>query len=91
MTISKVTKICEAMEKPLTPFSIADILSKPTFKQIHRIHLLSDSERPRQSINIAKQTLIAQTSPLCALQELASKTFKCLGVLQAARNKGKTL
>uniref|UniRef100_A0A673GZG8 Ladybird homeobox 1b n=1 Tax=Sinocyclocheilus rhinocerous TaxID=307959 RepID=A0A673GZG8_9TELE len=61
--------------KPLTPFSIADILSKPTVKRTHKIHRLP--------------TLITQTSPLCALQELASKTFKGLelGVLQAAEGR----
>ncbi|XP_067261165.1 transcription factor LBX1b [Chanodichthys erythropterus] len=75
--------------KPLTPFSIADILSKPTVKRTHRIHRPPASERPRQSITISRQTLITQTSPLCALQELASKTFKGLelGVLQAAEGR----
>ncbi len=75
--------------KPLTPFSITDILSKPTVKRTSRIHRLPASERPRQSITVSRQTLITQTSPLCALQELASKTFKGLelGVLQAAEGK----
>lgn len=76
--------------KPLTPFSIADILSKPTVKRSPRIHhRLPASERPRQSFTVSRQTLITQTSPLCALQELASKTFKGLelGVLQAAEGK----
>ncbi|XP_077103088.1 transcription factor LBX1b [Siphateles boraxobius] len=75
--------------KPLTPFSIADILSKPTVKRPHRIHRLPASERARQSITISRQTLISETSPLCALQELASKTFKGLelGVLHAAEGR----
>uniref|UniRef100_A0A673LBV7 Transcription factor LBX1-like n=1 Tax=Sinocyclocheilus rhinocerous TaxID=307959 RepID=A0A673LBV7_9TELE len=62
-------------KSPLTPFSIADILSKPTVKRTPRIHRLP--------------TLITQTSPLCALQELASKTFKGLelGILQAAEGR----
>lgn len=78
--------------KPLTPFSIADILSKPTVKRTPRIHRLPASERPRQSITVSRQTLSTQTSPLCALQELASKTFKGLelGVLQAAEGKKRT-
>ncbi|NP_001156784.1 transcription factor LBX1b [Danio rerio] len=75
--------------KPLTPFSITDILSKPTVKRFHRIHRLPASDRVRQSITVSRQTLITQASPLCALQELASKTFKGLelGVLQAAEGK----
>lgn len=75
--------------KALTPFSIADILSKPTVKRTPRIYRLPASERPRKSITVSRQTLVIQTSPLCALQELASKTFKGLesGVLQAAEGK----
>ncbi|XP_076839163.1 transcription factor LBX1b [Brachyhypopomus gauderio] len=79
--------------KPLTPFSIADILSKPSGKRhCYRngcgiIHLNSSAVKQRSSGNsISKRPQISQTSPLCALQELASKTFKGLdlGVLQAA-------
>ncbi|XP_043104613.1 transcription factor LBX1b [Puntigrus tetrazona] len=96
MTTTKVVKVRKAMEshgpnpldhlpppassnKPLTPFSIADILSKPAVRRAPRTH---------------RRALITQTSPLCALQELASKTFKGLelGVLQAAEGRdGSTL
>ncbi|XP_026060741.1 transcription factor LBX1b [Carassius auratus] len=76
-------------DKALTPFSIADILSRPTVKRTVRIYRLPASERPRKSITVSRQTLITQTSPLCALHELASKTFKGLelGVLQAAEGR----
>ncbi|XP_051559056.1 transcription factor LBX1b-like [Myxocyprinus asiaticus] len=75
--------------KPFTPFSISDILSKPSVKRTRRIHLLPASERPRHSITISKQARFTPASPLCALQELASKTFKGLelGVLQAAEGR----
>ncbi|XP_051560631.1 transcription factor LBX1b [Myxocyprinus asiaticus] len=75
--------------KPLTPFSIADILSKPSVRRTRRMHLIPASDRPWQSIAISKHTLITQTSPLCALQELTSKTFKGLelGVLHAAEGR----
>uniref|UniRef100_A0A4W4FW47 Ladybird homeobox 1b n=1 Tax=Electrophorus electricus TaxID=8005 RepID=A0A4W4FW47_ELEEL len=53
-------------------------------------HLSSGAVKHRSSSNgILKRSLISQTSPLCALQELACKTFKGLelGVLQAAEGK----
>ncbi|XDV37689.1 hypothetical protein PO909_007253 [Leuciscus waleckii] len=55
--------------KPLTPFSIEDILNKPSVKK---------------SVGIS-----APSSPLCALEELASKTFKGLevNVIQAAEGR----
>ncbi|TRY92312.1 hypothetical protein DNTS_029275 [Danionella cerebrum] len=106
METNKVVKICESRglnpleylpppagyNKPLTPFSITDILSKPTFQRaLPRVHRVRVSERARQSITITRQsiTLVAHTSPLSALQELASKTFRGLelGVLQAAEGR----
>lgn len=80
--------------KPLTPFSIEDILNKPSVKRSYTIcgtaHLISSSEKHRQSsIPLSSRALLTQTSPLCALEELASKTFKGLevSVLQAAEGK----
>lgn len=77
--------------KPLTPFSIEDILNKPSVKRSYTIcgtaHLISSSEKHRpSSIPLSSRALLTQTSPLCALEELASKTFKGLevSVLQAA-------
>ena len=85
--------------KPLTPFSIEDILSRPSVKRGYTIcgtaHLISASEKhrggpggppPLGRTTPLGRTLLAQTSPLCALEELASKTFKGLevSVLQAA-------
>lgn len=68
--------------KPLTPFSIADILGKPN--QGTRAHL-SSPVRMKRRVTCP----VNQTSPLCALQELTSKTFRGLelGVLQAAEGK----
>lgn len=80
--------------KPLTPFSIEDILNKPSVKRSYTIcgtaHLISSSEKHRpSSIPLSSRALLTQTSPLCALEELASKTFKGLevSVLQAAEGK----
>ncbi|KAJ3614652.1 hypothetical protein NHX12_018223 [Muraenolepis orangiensis] len=79
--------------KPLTPFSIEDILNKPSVKRSYTIcgtaHLISSSEKHRSSSGRA-----LLTSPLSALEELASKTFKGLevSVLQAAEGRdGMTL
>ncbi|XP_028311908.1 transcription factor LBX1b [Gouania willdenowi] len=85
--------------KPLTPFSIEDILNKPSVKRSYTIcgtaHLISSSEKHRSSsIPLSSRALLTQTSPLCALEELASKTFKGLevSVLQAAEGRdGMTL
>lgn len=81
--------------KPLTPFSIEDILNKPSVKRSYAIcgtaHLISSSEKHRPSgIPLSSRALLTQTSPLCALEELASKTFKGLevSVLQAAEGTG---
>nr|XP_046165731.1 transcription factor LBX1-like [Oncorhynchus gorbuscha] len=86
--------------KPLTPFSIQDILNKPSVKRSYTIcgtaHLISSAEKHRSSSisALANRALLTQTSPLCALEELASKTFKGLevSVLQAAEGRdGMTL
>lgn len=81
--------------KPLTPFSIEDILSKPSVKRGYSLsgaaaHLLSSGEKlPSAGNSLSSRPLHSQTSPLCALEELASKTFKGLevSVLQAAEGK----
>ncbi len=82
--------------KPLTPFSIEDILNKPSAKRSYTIcgtaHLLSSGEKhPSTGHPLSNRALLTQTSPLCALEELASKTFKGLevSVLQAAEGKHK--
>ncbi|XP_016127861.1 transcription factor LBX1-like [Sinocyclocheilus grahami] len=85
--------------KPLTPFSIEDILNKPSVKRSYTIcgtaHLLSSGEKhPSTGHPLSNRALLTQTSPLCALEELASKTFKGLevSVLQAAEGRdGMTL
>ncbi|XP_037536778.1 transcription factor LBX1-like [Nematolebias whitei] len=70
--------------KPLTPFSIEDILSKPCVK---RTPLVPHGENVRSGGHSPSgRELLGQSSPLCALEELASKTFRGLevSVLQAA-------
>uniref|UniRef100_A0A4W5QZL3 Ladybird homeobox 1b n=1 Tax=Hucho hucho TaxID=62062 RepID=A0A4W5QZL3_9TELE len=59
-------------------------------------HLISSAEKHRSSSisALSNRALLTQTSPLCALEELASKTFKGLevSVLQAAEGRdGMTL
>lgn len=80
--------------KPLTPFSIEDILNKPSVKRSYSLcstaHLLSAGEKlPSAAHPLGSRALLTHTSPLCALEELASKTFKGLevSVLQAAEGK----
>ncbi|XP_026165474.1 transcription factor LBX1a [Mastacembelus armatus] len=80
--------------KPLTPFSIVDILSKPSVKRSNSLsgkaHLLAPEEKlSSASHSLSDRALLSQTSPLCALEELASKTFKGLevNVLQAAEGR----
>ncbi|XP_020650815.2 transcription factor LBX2 [Pogona vitticeps] len=76
--------------KPLTPFSIEDILNKPSGRKAPSARLVfldkvtASTGRPRNG-----NSLPAPTSPLCALEELASKTFKGLevNVLQAAEGR----
>lgn len=66
--------------KPLTPFGIEDILSKPCAK---RSRPLPTSQRESGP---SDRPPLGPSSPLCALEELASKTFRGLevSVLQAA-------
>ncbi|KAH1167499.1 transcription factor LBX1 [Mauremys mutica] len=80
--------------KPLTPFSIEDILNKPAVRRSYTIcgtaHLLSSTDKhPPAGLPLSSRALLSQTSPLCALEELASKTFKGLevSVLQAAEGR----
>ncbi|XP_060698453.1 transcription factor LBX1-like [Hemiscyllium ocellatum] len=81
--------------KPLTPFSIEDILNKPSVRRGYTLcgssHLLSAADKHTPSgIPLNNRAgVLTQTSPLCALEELASKTFKGLevSVLQAAEGR----
>ncbi|XP_078421337.1 transcription factor LBX1-like [Cetorhinus maximus] len=81
--------------KPLTPFSIEDILNKPSVRRGYTLcganHLLSptDKHTPSGMPLSSRAGVLTQTSPLCALEELASKTFKGLevSVLQAAEGR----
>uniref|UniRef100_UPI00358E925E transcription factor LBX2 n=1 Tax=Myxine glutinosa TaxID=7769 RepID=UPI00358E925E len=89
--------------KPLTPFSIEDILSKPSVRRrsfaVCAAALGSPglAEKGSQlggpgvagTPGLGRQSTVAQASPLCALEELASKTFKGLevSVLQAAEGR----
>lgn len=79
--------------KPLTPFSIEDILNKPSVKKS-----VTSLCPPRVLEKVAggsalRNGLNTPSSPLCALEELASKTFKGLevNVIQAAEGKNATL
>ncbi|XP_029306185.1 transcription factor LBX1a [Cottoperca gobio] len=80
--------------KPLTPFSIEDILNKPSVRRSYSLsgvaHHISPGEKmPSAGHSLSGRALLSQTSPLCALEELASKTFKGLevSVLQAAEGR----
>lgn len=80
--------------KPLTPFSIEDILNKPSVRRSYSLcgaaHLLAAADKHSPGgLPLAGRALLSQTSPLCALEELASKTFKGLevSVLQAAEGR----
>lgn len=90
--------------KPLTPFSIEDILNKPSVRRSagSACGLLSPREKllqppqqrqqqqqPAAGHGLSARPLLGHTSPLCALEELASKTFQGLevSVLQAAEGK----
>nr|XP_046258109.1 transcription factor LBX1a [Scatophagus argus] len=80
--------------KPLTPFSIEDILSKPSVRRSYSLsgaarHISSADKLPSAGHSLSARALLSQTSPLCALEELASKTFKGLevSVLQAAEGR----
>ncbi|XP_068597219.1 transcription factor LBX1a [Brachionichthys hirsutus] len=80
--------------KPLTPFSIADILSKPPGRRSYSLsgaarHVSPGEKLPSAGNGVSGRALFSRTSPLCALEELASKTFKGLevSVLQAAEGR----
>ncbi|XP_033469783.1 transcription factor LBX1a [Epinephelus lanceolatus] len=80
--------------KPLTPFSIEDILNKPSVRRSYSLsgaaHHISPGEKLTSAgHSLSGRALLSQTSPLCALEELASKTFKGLevSVLQAAEGR----
>lgn len=80
--------------KPLTPFSIEDILNKPCVRRSFSLygepqHGCRGDKLPSAGYNLPGRPLLGQSSPLCALEELASKTFKGLevSVLQAAEGK----
>ncbi|XP_037638002.1 transcription factor LBX1a [Sebastes umbrosus] len=81
--------------KPLTPFSIEDILNKPSVRRSWSslsgaTHHISPGEKlPSAGHSLSSRSLLSQTSPLSALEELASKTFKGLevSVLQAAEGR----
>ncbi|MGH0142417.1 UNVERIFIED_CONTAM: hypothetical protein FKN15_037650 [Acipenser sinensis] len=77
--------------KPLTPFGIEDILNKPSIKKstVRRcpptvLEKVTGSASLRNGVT-------TPSSPLCALEELASKTFKGLevSVIQAAEDHSK--
>ncbi|TNM99788.1 transcription factor LBX1a [Takifugu flavidus] len=85
--------------KPLTPFSIEDILNKPSGRRSFSLHGTAQhgsraEKLPSAGYSLSGRPLLSQSSPLCALEELASKTFKGLevSVLQAAEGRdGMTL
>ncbi|KAM6980183.1 transcription factor LBX2 [Aplochiton taeniatus] len=75
--------------KPLTPFSIEDILNKPSVKKsVANICPPRVLEKVTGSSS-ARNGITTPSSPLCALEELASKTFKGLevSVIQAAEGR----
>lgn len=80
--------------KPLTPFSIEDILKKPSVRRCFSLqgaaqHGSRGDKPPSLDYSLSGHPLLNQSSPLCALEELASKTFKGLevSVLQAAEGR----
>ena len=81
--------------KPLTPFSIEDILSRPSVRKAAAAAVAAGaavSVCPPRAVDkvsgssAGRPGLTTPSSPLCALEELASKTFKGLevSVIQAA-------
>lgn len=85
-------------DKPLTPFSIEDILNKPSVRRSYSLseavsHISPEEKLPSGCPSLTGRALLHQSSPLCALEELASKTFIGLevSVLQAAEGKGRVL
>ncbi|KAK1175155.1 transcription factor LBX1-like [Acipenser oxyrinchus oxyrinchus] len=75
--------------KPLTPFSIEDILNKPSIK---KSTVSSCPPTVLEKVTVTgtpRNGVTTPSSPLCALEELASKTFKGLevNVIQAAEGR----
>lgn len=73
--------------KPLTPFSIEDILNKPSVKKSVQTSICPPRALEKVTgSNSTRNGITTPSSPLCALEELASKTFKGLevSVIQAA-------
>lgn len=76
--------------KPLTPFSIEDILNKPSVKKSVQASICPPRVLEKVTAASAPRNGISTpSSPLCALEELASKTFKGLevSVIQAAEGR----
>ncbi|XP_043548704.1 transcription factor LBX2 [Chiloscyllium punctatum] len=77
--------------KPLTPFSIEDILNKPSVKKTSHLCSANHPGGPEKVSGpaVVRNGLLSEASPLCALEELASKTFKGLelSVIQAAEGR----
>nr|XP_038034775.1 transcription factor LBX2 [Anas platyrhynchos] len=77
--------------KPLTPFGIEDILSRPSGRRAPPGHGAPPARLPDKAAGpgAPRNGVCAPSSPLCALEELASKTFKGLelNVLQAAEGR----
>ncbi|KAM9377497.1 transcription factor LBX2 [Pholidichthys leucotaenia] len=75
--------------KPLTPFSIEDILSKPSVKKSAASVCPPRAPEKVPGSGSARNGISSPSSPLCALEELASKTFKGLevSVIQAAEGR----
>ncbi|KAM8851927.1 transcription factor LBX1a [Synchiropus picturatus] len=73
--------------KPLTPFSIEDILNKPSAMMTRGCkHVCAGAKAPSAGRCRPDGPLLSDSSPLSALEELASKTFRGLevSVLQTA-------
>ncbi|XP_063045391.1 transcription factor LBX2 [Engraulis encrasicolus] len=66
--------------KPLTPFSIEDILNKPSVKKSVASLCPPRVLEKVTGSTAARNGITTPSSPLCALEELASKTFKGLEV-----------
>ncbi|XP_043919991.1 transcription factor LBX2-like [Protopterus annectens] len=80
--------------KPLTPFSIEDILNKPSVRKApvsasHGPQPRGVQDKVAGGSGAPRNGVATQSSPLCALEELASKMFKGLevSVLQAAEGR----
>ncbi|XP_066517869.1 transcription factor LBX1b [Hoplias malabaricus] len=67
--------------KPLTPFSIVDILSKPTIQRSH-VHRSLSRE-------MSWSVRVQERSALSALQELTNKTFRALDINTAQTPAGR--